>query len=88
VNKSLKRLRKLPPSNATPAERGGALEQALPESARHVHRLLKEYELGTYSKHPVDVFAAQQASSEIRRLSITARFRSWFSWLLPKSVKK
>lgn len=88
VNKALNRLQKAPPIDATPAERAGALAQALPEAAQPVHKLLKEYELGTYSTHPVDIFSARQAGSEIRRLSNAARFRSWFSWLFSKSVKK
>jgi hypothetical protein len=88
VNKALDRLRKAPPIDATPAERAVALAQALPEAAKPAQKLLKEYEFGTYSTHPVDVNAAQQAGSEIRRLSNAARFRSWFSWLFSKSVKK
>jgi transglutaminase-like putative cysteine protease len=88
VNKALSRLQRRLPNNATPAERADALKQVLPEADRHIRRLLNEYELGTYSTHPADTFSAQQASSEIRRMSITARFHNWFSWLFSKPLKK
>lgn len=88
VNKALHRLRKSLKDSATPAERIETLTQLLPEVRVPAFNLLREYELGTYSTHRVDVHLAQQAGYEIRRLSITARFRGWFSWLFSKPIKE
>jgi transglutaminase-like putative cysteine protease/drug/metabolite transporter superfamily protein YnfA len=88
VNRALNRLQKRPAENATPSERTEILIQLLPEAVKPAQILLKEYEFGTYSTHSVDIYSAWQASHEIRRLSINARFQKLFAWILSKPVKK
>ena len=87
INKALQRLNKPLKESATPAERIETLTQVLPAAAEPAHKLLREYELDTYSPHTADVYSARLAGNEIRRLSIAARFRGWFSWIFSKPLK-
>lgn len=87
VNKALQRLNKPLKESATPAERIETLTQVLPAAAEPARKLLREYELDTYSPHNADVFSARQAGNEIRRLSIAARFQGWFSWIFSKPLR-
>jgi transglutaminase-like putative cysteine protease len=78
INWALRRLRKKPVESATPAERTAMLVQELPQADRLANKLLREYERGTYSTHPADLFSAKQSSTEIRRMSIATRLQRLF----------
>jgi hypothetical protein len=78
INGALRRLKKLPVESATPAERTAILVQELPQSDRLAYKLLREYERGTYSTHPADVYSARLSGYEIRRMSIAVRLRRLF----------
>lgn len=87
VNKALNRLSRPPEESATPAERTEILTRVLPQAAEPARKLLREYELGTYSPHAADVQSARLSGIEIRRLSISARFQGWFSRIMEKPLK-
>ena len=78
INRALTRLRKLPKESATPAERTELLVRELPQTDKLAYKLLREYEKGTYSTHPVDLYSARQSGTEIRRISITTRLQRLF----------
>jgi transglutaminase-like putative cysteine protease len=87
INRALLRLNELPESSATPRERVEILAKTLPEAADPAHSLLRDYERGTYSLHPVDAFIAQRSGEEIRRLSRLARIQNWIAGLSKKEKK-
>jgi transglutaminase-like putative cysteine protease len=78
IDRALERLKNPAAINDTPAERADKLTMILPPTSVPTQRLLNEYQTATYSTHPGDPEIARQAGSEIRKLSLIAKFQSWF----------
>lgn len=79
INMSLNRLGRHPKPTDTPLERAGVLMQTLPVAIEPTQRLLTEYQATTYSnKYTPDLENAQQASIEIRSLSIKEMVHQWW----------
>jgi hypothetical protein len=72
LNRALSRLGSPASPKDTPAERATVLLTLLPAASVPIHKLLSEYQSATYSQHPGDVEVAQNAGSEIRKLSFLA----------------
>jgi transglutaminase-like putative cysteine protease len=81
INRALRRLGAKPTLDATPTERATLLTSLIPNMAVPVNSLLTEYQLGLYSRHPVDPKTARLASRKIRQLSYMAIFSRWMDRL-------
>ncbi|MDD5467425.1 MAG: transglutaminase-like domain-containing protein [Anaerolineales bacterium] len=75
INLAIHRLGKRSKPNATPAERAAYLCGLLPEAGEPASRLLNEYQSALYGLEPASLPVAQQASHEIRTLSMRALFQ-------------
>jgi hypothetical protein len=73
INFALKRVRRKPAIQDTPAERAYSLIQAIPETSSPANQLLAEYQTSIYSPDQADLEVAQKAGIEIRKLSWLAR---------------
>jgi transglutaminase-like putative cysteine protease len=72
INRALSRLGQPASLTDTPAERAASLEALVPPAGNPARRLVLEYQVGTFSRQPADLASAQQAATDIRRLSIQA----------------
>jgi transglutaminase-like putative cysteine protease len=72
INRALNRLGHPPAPTDTPAERANSLGALVPPAGDPAQRLVLEYQVGTFSRQPADLAAAQQAAGDIRRLSFQA----------------
>jgi len=84
VNRALTRLGRVSPVDETPAERANKLGQILPPARKPAHRLVQEYQVATFSTRPANLDIAQQAGSEVRKLSIKAYSYRLISRLLQR----
>ncbi len=69
INSALRRIGQSPARNDTPAERAQALGKGLPVAEEPAIRLVREYEIGTFSQVPANLETARQSASQIRRMS-------------------
>jgi transglutaminase-like putative cysteine protease len=72
LNRALSRLGSPASPKDTPAERAAVLQTLLPTASTPIRNLVTEYQSATYSQHPGDIEVAQNAGSEIRKLSFLA----------------
>lgn len=75
INNALHQLGHPAAPTDTPAERAGSLQVLVPPAGDPAHRLVLEYQIGTFSRQPANLEAAQQAAGDIRRLSWQARLQ-------------
>lgn len=75
INLAIRRLGKSPKSNATPIERASFLTRLLPETEQPAGELVNQYQTELYGEATADLPVAQQASREIRSLSLRALFQ-------------
>ena len=73
-----------PPADETPAERANKLGEVLPPARKPAHRLVQEYQVATFSTRPANLEIAQEAGSEVRKLSIKAYSNRLISRLLQR----
>jgi transglutaminase-like putative cysteine protease len=72
INRSLSRLGQPAGATDTPAERADALGALVPPTNEPAHRLVREYQIETFSQQLADLDAARQAAQDIRRFSSRA----------------
>lgn len=75
INIALERLGADPQLNETPSERAQRLGIIVPETERAAQRLVKEYQLATFSRKPANMVIAWNAASEIRDITRKESYR-------------
>jgi len=80
INRALNRIGKPPTNTDTPTERAEKLGQAMPPANKAAHRLVKEYEIGVFSRQPANLVIALRAATDIRQLS----FKSFLERILAR----
>lgn len=81
INSALHRIGQSPARDDTPAERALALGKHLPVVEEPAIRLVREYEIGTFSQVPANLEIARQSASQIRRISWRAALERFFARL-------
>jgi transglutaminase-like putative cysteine protease len=81
INRSLQRIGQPPARNDTPAERAASLGKHLPAAEDPAIRLVREYEIGTFSRIPANLEIARQSANQLQRLSLRARLERLFTRL-------
>lgn len=69
INIALERLEAKPGPNETPFERAERLGILVPEAEKAAHRLVREYQVATFSKKPANMVIAWNAAAEIKEIT-------------------
>ncbi|HJW91343.1 MAG TPA: transglutaminase domain-containing protein [Anaerolineales bacterium] len=79
LNRALVRLGAPPSPTDTPAERAASLLSKLPAAATPIQRVVADYQADTYGRSSRNPELAQTAAHLIRKLSLLAMIRHWFT---------
>ncbi len=85
INRALFRLGEPATATDTPAERAANLSKLVPQAEKPADRLVKEYQVATFSRQPADLQIAQQSAKEVRLLSLKAALQRLLArWQVPE----
>lgn len=79
INRALRRFGNEPAATSTPAERALVLTAIFPPAEKPASSLVFEYERATFGGQNADLLVAQQAATELRKISIRASFLKFFA---------